>query len=103
MTTAIGSGALASCVAALLVYCFLTAYTHFINPTWIDQALEVKVAQWRTHQVAETVFQEKISLYRGAYTPKGLVATIIVGMTLMGAIFSLILTLLVRSLPHRPD
>ena len=98
----IGSGMLASFVAALLVYSFLVAYSHYINPTWIEQALETKVAQLRAQQVAETAIQDKITLYRGAYSPVGLVATIIVGTTLMGGIFSLGLTLLVRQLPRAP-
>ena len=98
----IGSGMLASFVAALLVYSFLVAYSHYINPTWIEHALETKVAQLRAQQVAETAIQDKITLYRGAYSPVGLVATIIVGTTLMGGIFSLGLTLLVRQLPRAP-
>jgi len=101
--TGIGSGILASFVASLLVYSFLVSYSHFINPTWIDQALELKVVQWRTEDLAEVAIQQKITLYRQAYTPFGLISTIIVGMTLMGGIFSLVLTLLVRSLPHRAD
>jgi len=100
--TGIGSGVTASFVAALLVYSFLVSYSHFINPAWIDQALEIKVAQLRTQQVTEAEIQEKITLYRNAYSPAGLVASIIVGQTLMGGIFSLGLTLLLRQLPHRP-
>lgn len=97
--TGIFAGMFSSFVAGMLVYSFLTAYTHFINPTWIDQALEVKVAGWRTQQVAEAVIQQRITTYRQAYTPAGLVLSMIVGMTLMGGIFSLGLTLLVRRMP----
>lgn len=100
--TGIGSGVFASFIAALLVYSFLVSYSHLINPAWIDQALEIKVAQLRTQQAAEAEIQEKITLYRNAYSPGGLVASIIVGQTLMGGIFSLGLTLLLRQLPHRP-
>jgi hypothetical protein len=99
----IGSGVFASFVAALIVYSFLAGYTHFINPGWIDQALEVKVAEQRAAHLSEAVIQEGITATREAYTPGGLVLTVIVGMTLMGGIFSLGLTLLVRQLPHRPD
>jgi hypothetical protein len=95
------SGMFASFVAGMLVYSFLTTYTHFINPTWIDQALEVKVAAWRAEQLPEAAIQQKITVYRNAYTPTGLILSIIVGMTLMGGLFSLGLTFLVRSLPHR--
>ena len=97
----IGSGLMASFVSALVVYSFLAGYTHFINPTWIDQALEAKVALWRSQPLAEAAIQEKITLYRNAYTPVGLVTTIIIGMPLMGGIFSLGLTLFVRQLPLR--
>lgn len=99
----IGSGVLASLIAALLVYSFITGYNRLINPAWIDQALELQVAQWRAQQLAETAIQQKITQYRDAYSPVGLVTTILGGMTLMGGIFSLGLTLLVRQLPHRPD
>lgn len=99
----IGSGVLASFLAALIVYSFLVAYSSFINPTWIDQALELKVAQWRVQTLAEVEIQEKITVYRKAYSPLGLVVTIIVGLPLMGGLFSLGLTLLVRQLPHPPS
>ena len=99
----IWSGILASFVASLVVYSFLVSYTHFVNPIWIEHALEVKVAQQRAAGVSEAAIQQSITLTRNAYTPAGMIASIIVGLTLMGGIFSLVLTLLVRSLPHRPD
>ena len=43
----IWSSVLACFAASLLVYSFLSGYTHFLNPTWIDQALELKVTAWR--------------------------------------------------------
>ncbi len=97
----IGAGVLASFIAALLVYSFLVTYTHFINPTWIDQMLEAKVAQQRAAHVPEGIIQESITATRDAYTPGGQVFTILVGMTTMGGLFAFILTLLVRQLPHR--
>lgn len=101
LAAGIGSGLLASFTASLLVYTCLTAYSQFINPTWIDHALELKVAAWREQHLAETDIQRRITLYRSAYTPLGMVGSIIMGMTLMGGLFSLGLTLLVRQLPHR--
>ncbi len=97
----IGAGVLASFIAALLVYSFLVSYTHFINPTWIDQVLEARVVQQRAAHVPEAIIQEGITSTRSAYTPGGLVLTIIVGLTLMGGLLSFGLTLLVRQLPHR--
>ncbi len=101
LAAGIGAGLYASFIAALIVYSFLVSYTHFINPLWIEHALETKVATWRAEQMAETLIQGRIKLYRDAYTPLGLVGSIIVGMTLMGGIFSVGLTLLLRQLPHR--
>lgn len=101
LAVGIRTGLVASFVASLLVYCSLAGYTHFINPMWVDQALEVKVAAWRLQSLAETEIQSRITLYRNAYTPAGLLWTTIVGMTLMGGLFSLGLTLVVRQLPHR--
>jgi hypothetical protein len=97
----IWAGMYASFVASLIVYSFLVTYSHFINPTWIDHALETKVAAWRAGQIAETDIQRRITAYYEAHTPLGMINTIIVGKTLMGGIYSLVLTLLVRQLPHR--
>jgi hypothetical protein len=99
----IWSGIRASFIASLLVYAFLVTYSHFLNPAWIDHALEAKVAAWRAENMVETDIQRRITAYYDAHTPLGMVNTIIIGMTLMGGIFSLGLTLLVRQLPHRPD
>lgn len=101
LAAGIGAGLYASFIAALIVYSFLVVYTHFLNPTWIDQALEIKVAAWRAQSVAETDIQQQITRFRNAYTPVGLLGTILVGTTLMGGLFSVPLTLLVRQLPHR--
>lgn len=103
LATGIGAGLHASFVAALIVYSFLVAYNHFINPIWIDQALEMKVATWRAQQMPEVEIQKHITDFRDAYTPVGLLGTVIVGMTLMGGLYSVALTLLVRQLPHRAD
>jgi hypothetical protein len=101
LASGIGSGIFASFIAGLIVYSFLVSYSHFVNPTWIDQVLELKVAQQRAAHVSEAAIQQSITSIRNAYTPAGLMMTIIVGTTLMGGLFSLGLTLLVRQLPHR--
>ena len=94
------AGMLASFVASLLVYSCINTYTQFFNPSWIYQVLEVKVEAWRSQQIPETEIQSRITSYVGAYTPKGLLQTVILNMTLMGGLFSLVLTLVVRRLPH---
>ena len=90
------AGVLASLVAAVLVYSFLVAYNQVINPGWIDLALDWKVANMRAAGQPEPFIREQILSYRNAYSPTGLVGSILVGMTLMGGIFSLFLTLLLR-------
>ena len=98
----IGSGLSASLIAAMLVYCFMVAYNQFINPGWLDNALDWKVAQMRAQGGAETDIRKEITFYRRANSPAGLIATTLVGMTLMGAIFSFGLTLLLRRRPRPP-
>jgi hypothetical protein len=102
LAAGIGAGMYASFVAALLVYTFLVTYTHFLNPIWIDQVLEHKVALWRERRLAETAIQAKITQFRDAYTPLALAGSTLVGLPLMGGVFGLLLTLVVRQLPHRP-
>lgn len=98
----IGSALLAGIVAALIVYSGLTVYTHFINPAWVDQALELKVAAWRAEALAETEIQTRIVQFRRAYTPVGLLWSTLVGAPLLAGIMAVPLTLFVRTLP-RPE
>lgn len=102
LASGIGAGLYSSVIAAMIVYIFLVTYTHFINPTWIYQVLEVKVAAWRAQQVPEAGIQARIIAYRDAYAPDQLALNIILGRTLIGGVCALGLTLLVRQLPHRP-
>ncbi len=99
----LSSGLYASFIAALIVYVFLLAYNQFINPGWLDNALDWKVAQMRAQGVTETDIRKQITFYRQANSPAGLLATTIVGMTLVGASFSFGLTLLLRRQPRLPS
>ncbi len=101
LAAGIGSGVFMSFVASLVVYSFLATYSHFINPTWIDQMLEVRVAQQRATGLSEAVIQERILATRDDYSPVGLLRTIILSTTLMGGLYALAVTLLVRQLPHQ--
>lgn len=97
------SGLFASFIAALIVYCFMFVYNQFINPGWLDNTLDWKVAQMRAQGLAEIDIRKEITFYRQANSPAGLIVTTLVGMTLMGAIFSLGLTLLLRRQPRPPS
>jgi Protein of unknown function (DUF4199) len=94
------AGLYASLIAALVVCCFLVAYSQFINPGWMDQALDWKVAQLRAGGVTEMAIREDIRFFRRANSPAGLILTTLAGMTVMGAIFSLGFTLLLRRWPR---
>ncbi len=92
----IASGLLASFVAALIVYGFMVVYNRWINPDWVDNALAVKVAHQRVQGVSEIAIRREINFYRQANGPVGLIATTLLGITVMGGIFSFVLTLLLR-------
>ena len=100
----VNSGLYSSFVAALLVYCALVAYSQFVNPGWLDQTLEWKVARMRSESLPETYIRQQIVTYRNAHSPLGLIATRLAGMTLLGAAFSLGLTLWLRraNVPRPP-
>lgn len=92
----IASGLLASFVGALIVYGFMVVYNRWINPYWVDNALAIKVAHQRAQGVSELVIRQEINFYRQANSPVGLIASTLLGLTVMGGVFSLILTLLLR-------
>jgi len=86
-------GMLASFVASLVVYCYLSAYNHWINPHWLDHAMQWKVDRLREAGVAEPAIRAEIEFYRSANTPVGLLRTTVLGTTLLGGLMALFLTL----------
>ena len=92
----VASGLLASFVSALIVYGFMVIYNRWINPYWVDNALAVKVAQQRAHGLSEIEIRRQITFYRQSNSPMGLIATTLLGLTVMGGFISLALTLLLR-------
>lgn len=98
---ALKSGLHAAFISGAIVYGFMVVYNHFINPGWLDLALDWRVARLRTDGIAETAIREEIKLYRQLNSPVGCLISIVAGTTVMGGIFSLGLTLLLRRRPRR--
>ena len=98
----IASGLVASLVSASLVYCFMVIYNNLINPNWMDYALTAKVAQLRAHGVAEVNIRQQIKFYQQANSPVGLISTTLLGLTVMGGLISLVLTLILKFRPPTP-
>lgn len=96
----VGAGLYASLVAALMVYGFLLAYNQFINPGWMDAALDWKVNQFRAQGMSEPAIRAEIVSFRWMNSPRGLLTTTLAGMTVRGGLFSLVLTLLLRRAPR---
>ena len=90
------SGLLASLVAALLICSLLFAYNRFVNPYWLDDALDWRVARMRAEGITETEIRREITFYRQAVSPPGLVTSTLLGMPLMGGFFSLALIIYLR-------
>lgn len=95
------SGLHAAFISGVIVYGFMLAYDNFINPGWMDHALDWRVARFRADGMAETAIREQIKLYRRMTGPVGCLISIVGGMTAMGGIFSAGLTLLLRRWPRR--
>ena len=96
LSRGLASGLIASLTAAVVVYAFTVAYRQFINPGWIDNVLEWKVAQMRAAGLAEEAIRSEITVFRQANSPIGLIATTLVGTTLLGGLFSMAVSLLLR-------
>lgn len=90
------AGLYCSFIAALVVYAYMLAYNQFIHPGWLDPALEWKVTQLRAEGVSESAIRKEITFIRHANTPVGLLGTTLVGMTLLGGLLSLVITLFLR-------
>jgi hypothetical protein len=91
---AIASGMTASFLGAMIVFVFQMAYNRWINPDWIDNALTVKVAALRAHEVAEIAIRREITLFRQANNPIGLIIGIVLNLTVTGGIISAAIAIL---------
>ncbi|HEY4247964.1 MAG TPA: DUF4199 domain-containing protein [Lacunisphaera sp.] len=94
---AIVSGMLASFLGAMIVFVFQMAYNRWIGPDWIDNALAVKVAVLRAHEISEDAIRRAITLFRQANSPVGLIIGTVINQTVTGGIISAaIAVLLIR-------
>ncbi len=94
------SGLHAAFIAGVIVYGFMFLYNRFINPDWLDHALEWRVARLRAAGLAETAIREEIKDYRQMNGPVGSLISLVAGTTVMGGIFAAGLTLLLRLRPR---
>lgn len=90
------SGLHAALVGGLTLYAFMLLYNRFINPGWMDAALEWRVAQWRAKGVTEFTIREQIDFYHKMNSPLGCFLTIVAGLAVMGALYSFLLALGLR-------
>lgn len=86
-------GTLTSFVAALVFYAFASVYVAFIHPDWPDLRLAHDVAAMRERGIEESEIREYARLFRNAFSPVGLALAILGAYTVIGAVFSSVLTL----------
>lgn len=92
----IAAGLVTSLFGAVIVYAFMLAYSQWINPFWVDNALAHKVTMMRAKAIDEAEIRRAITFYRQLNSPSGLIATTLLGMTATGGIFSMVVTLFLR-------
>ena len=86
-------GAIASLVAAMGFYIFLSVYLNTINPEFPDLYLDWSVAHMRTAGKPETEIREVARDFRRSMSPLGLPLTVFGQYLLIGVIASPLLTL----------
>lgn len=86
-------GTWTSFVAALVFYAFTALYLAFIHPDWPDLRLAHDVAAMRDRGVPEEQVREYARFFRNAFSPVGLAVAILGAYTVIGAVFSSVLTL----------
>ncbi|MDB6114400.1 MAG: hypothetical protein JWQ62_1345 [Lacunisphaera sp.] len=90
------SGAQASLLGGVILYLFMLVYNRFINPGWMDAALDWKVAQMRAQDVTEFAIRDHIDWYRKLDSPLGCFLSLVAGSVVLGALYSFLFTLVLR-------
>lgn len=86
------SGLFASFIAATVIYIFFALYGRFINPGWLDVALQWKVDRLRAAAVSEIKIREYITYFREMNTARGLLYSTLLNWTLQGGLMAVLLT-----------
>ncbi len=86
-------GLLASLVAVLSFYVFLSLYLHFLNPDYADLALEWQIARMRAASIPEEEIRVMARGFRWSMSPVGLPVTLFTSYLLIGIVASPLLTL----------
>lgn len=86
-------GTIASLVAAMGYYIFLSLYLYYINPEYIDLVLEWQVAQMRATGDPEEEIRMMARTFRWSMGPTGLPLTVLMIYLVIGLVASPLLTL----------
>lgn len=96
------TGLLISLVSAFITTIFFYIYNNYINPGWIEMALEVEKNNMLAAGASKESIEEKMAQYKGLSSGVAQAASIYFSTVLMGLIYSLIISFILRR-THKED
>ena len=99
----IKAGLVISAIAGVITTAFFWTYKHFINPGWMDRALEFEKAQWANAGVGTEMIDRKVAAFNALNSDEIQVVTGLIGTMVVGLAISLVLTSILKKKSPGPE
>ncbi len=97
----VGTGFIISLITAVITTIFFYIYNHYINPGWMDMALEYETKSLLASGMSKADIEKRMVEYNEMRSDLAQAAYMFFSTMLMGLIFSLIISLILRKRkPH---
>ena len=95
-TAGLKSGLAISVIAAAMTTVFLWVYQHFINPGWMEKALEFEKAQMASAGATAEAIERRVAVFNILHSDGIQIITGLTGTLVMGLAISLIITSILK-------
>ncbi len=92
----IKAGLVISAIAGVITTAFFWAYKHFINPGWLDRALEFEKAQMANAGATAETIDRKVAAFNALNSDEIQIVTGLIGTMVVGLAISLVLTSILK-------
>lgn len=97
------AGLVISAIAGVITTAFFWAYKHFINPGWLDRALEFEKAQMAKAGATAEMIDRKVAVFNAMNSDEIQIVTGMIGTMVMGLAISVVLTSILKKKSPEPE
>ena len=97
------AGLIISAIAGVITTAFFWAYKHYINPGWMEKALEFEKAQMAKAGASAEMIDRKVAAFNALHSDEIQIVTGLIGTLVMGLAISLVITSILKKKTSAPE